>query len=83
MLQLVSDEALINGMLMFEMALARAQASVGIIPEEAANEINDVLDKLNINPEDLAAGTLQNGVPVISLLSIATAYLSAEAKKHL
>ncbi len=83
MLQLVSDEALINGMLMFEMALARAQASVGIIPREAANEINDVLYKLNINPEDLAAGTLQNGVPVISLLSIATSYLSDEVKKHL
>jgi 3-carboxy-cis,cis-muconate cycloisomerase len=83
MLQFVSDEALINGMLLFEMALATAQASVGIIPAEAANEINDVLDKLNINPEDLATGTLQNGVPVISLLSIAKDQLSAETKKHL
>jgi 3-carboxy-cis,cis-muconate cycloisomerase len=83
MLQLVSDEALINEMLLFEMALAKAQASVGIISEEVANEINDVLDKLNINPADLAAGTLQNGIPVISLLSIAKEALSAETKKYL
>jgi 3-carboxy-cis,cis-muconate cycloisomerase len=83
MLQLVSDEALINKMLEFETALAKAQASIGIIPSIAADEINDVLMQLKINPVDLAAGTLQNGIPVISLLSLAKEKLSADAKKLL
>jgi 3-carboxy-cis,cis-muconate cycloisomerase len=83
MLQLISDEALINKMLLFEKALAKAQAVVGIIPEKTADEIHEVLDKLTINPADLAVGTLQNGVPVISLLSIAKEKLPGEVKKYL
>ena len=83
MLQLVSDEALINKMLQFEIALAKAQASVGIIPAKVADEINRVLTPLKINPVDLSAGTLQNGIPVISLLSLVKEKLSDEAKKHL
>lgn len=83
MLQLVCDEALISKMLLFEKALAKAQAGVGIIPVKAADEINEVLDKLTINPADLAARTLQNGIPVISLLNLAKEKLSGEAKKYL
>ncbi len=83
MLQLVSDEALINKMLQFEMALANAQSTIGIIPAAAADEINNVLTQLKINPVDLAAGTLQNGIPVISLLSLVKEKLSTEAKKQL
>ena len=83
MLKLVSDEALINKMLEFEMALAKAQASIGIIPPHAADEINSVLSQLKINPVDLAEGTLQNGIPVISLLSLAKEKLTADTKKHL
>jgi 3-carboxy-cis,cis-muconate cycloisomerase len=83
MLRLVSDEALINKMLQFEISLAKAQASVGIIPVNAADEINNVLTRLKINPADLADGTLQNGIPVISLLSLAKEKLSGEAKKYL
>jgi 3-carboxy-cis,cis-muconate cycloisomerase len=82
-LQLVSDEALITKMLQFEMSLAKAQASVGIIPESIADEIYKILSQLKINPADLSAGTLQNGIPVISLLSLAKEKLSGEAKKQL
>jgi 3-carboxy-cis,cis-muconate cycloisomerase len=81
--QLVSDEALINEMLHFETALAQAQAHVGIIPAAAADEINNVLTQLKIIPADLAAGTLQNGIPVISLLAIAKEKLSGDVKKYL
>jgi 3-carboxy-cis,cis-muconate cycloisomerase len=83
MLQLVSDEALINKMLQFEIALAKAQAAIAIIPVAAADEINNVLIQLKINPAGLAAGTLQNGIPVISLLNLAKEDLSDKAKKHL
>jgi 3-carboxy-cis,cis-muconate cycloisomerase len=83
MLQLVCDEALINKMLLFEMALAKSQAAISIIPANAADEINVVLTQLKINPEDISAGTLQNGIPVIGLLSLAKEKLSDNAKKNL
>lgn len=70
LLQFVSDEALINKMLQFEMALAKAQATLSIIPQNIADEINTVLTQLKINPVDLAASTLQNGVPVITLFHL-------------
>ena len=83
MLQLVSDEALIKKILQFEMALAKSEATVGIIPADAADEINNVLTQLKINPADLAAGTLKNGIPVITLLSLVKEKLSDDAKMHL
>jgi 3-carboxy-cis,cis-muconate cycloisomerase len=83
LLQLVSDEALIAKILQFEISLAKAQASLNILPKNIADEINTVLSQLKINPADLASGTLQNGIPVITLLSIAKEKLSAEAKQYL
>ncbi|HEY5369501.1 MAG TPA: lyase family protein [Hanamia sp.] len=80
---IVSDDALINKILQFEMALAKAQSKLGIIPKKAADEINSKLATLKINPQDLAEGTLQNGVPVISILSIAKEKLSEDVKKYL
>jgi len=82
-LQLVSDEALINKMLQVEIALAKAQASTGFLPANVAEEIKDSLIQLKIKPVDLSAGTLQNGIPVITLLSLAKEKLSDDAKKHL
>jgi len=83
LLQLVSDEALISKMLQFEIALATTQASFNIIPNNAADEITRVLSQLKITPADLAEGTLQNGVPVITLLALAKDQLSEEAKIYL
>lgn len=80
---IVSDEALIEKMLRFESKLSEAQQKLGIIPSAAAEEIVSVISKIKIKPEDLAAGTLQNGVPVIPLLSIVKDSLSADAKPYL
>lgn len=80
---IVSDEALIEKMLRFESTLARAQEKLGMIPAAAADEIVNVISEIKIKPEDLAQGTLQNGVPVIPLLSIVKEALSPETKKHL
>jgi 3-carboxy-cis,cis-muconate cycloisomerase len=74
---------LIKKILQFEISLAKAQASLNILPQNIADEINTVLSQLKINPADLASGTLQNGIPVITLLSIAKEKLSAEAKQYL
>jgi 3-carboxy-cis,cis-muconate cycloisomerase len=83
MLKLVSDDALIKKMLHFETSLAVAQASAGLIPADAASEIKNVLTQLIINPADLSAGALQNGIPVITLLELAKEKLSVNTKKHL
>ena len=80
---LVSDETFIQKMLQFEAALAKAQAWLDIIPKHSAAEINDALNKIKITAADLAEGTLQNGVPVITLLSLVKKHLSEEVQQHL
>lgn len=79
----VSDDAFIQKMLQFEMALAIAQEKLDIIPKEAATEISRQLSQIKISPEDLAEGTLKNGIPVVSLLSVAKEKLSSSSKQYL
>jgi 3-carboxy-cis,cis-muconate cycloisomerase len=83
MVALVSDEALIKKMLLFEITLANAQARLKMIPKRAAREISSVLTKVKINPDDLTDSTLSDGIPVIELLSITKGNLSKESKEWL
>ena len=78
----VSDEASIKRMLQFEASLAAAQATLGLIPNNAAAEIDEVLAATSINPGELSAGTLQNGIPVVTLLELVKNKLSADTKKY-
>jgi 3-carboxy-cis,cis-muconate cycloisomerase len=70
-------------MLQFEMALSTAQSKLNMIPDEAATEINQILSKIKISPGELAEGTLKNGVPVITFLSLIKERLSSATKNHL
>ena len=79
----VSDEALIRKMLQYETSLAIAQATLGLIPDKAAVAIKQVLPQLTIKPSDLSAGSLQNGIPVITLLEQVKANLAPDIQKHL
>lgn len=81
--QVVSDEALIKKILLFEIALAKAQSGLGMISKKVAEEINLKVKKVIISPKDLDDGTLQNGIPVITILAIVKEKLSAEGKKYL
>ena len=81
--QLTSEENFIQKMLNFEMALAKVQGELGIIPKEAAHAIVENLQDLKIQPEALAEGTLQNGIPTITLLAIAKKSLPAFAQDYL
>ena len=83
MAAVISDEAFIRKMLKFEISLAAAQAAIGLIPGKSAAEIKEVLARIVINPDELAAGTLQNGIPVVTLLERVKEHLGAEARKHL
>jgi 3-carboxy-cis,cis-muconate cycloisomerase len=83
MAAIVSDEAWIKHMLHFETALANALAIVGLGTRKNAEEIKEEANKLQVKAAALAAGTLKNGVPVITLLEIIKPKLSAEAKQQL
>ena len=78
-----SDEHFIRKMLDFEIALAQVQAEFRIIPKEAAKSIEESLKTLQILPESLAEGTLQNGIPTITLINLAKKTLPETAKDYL
>src|SRR3546814_21019487 len=65
----LDDRAQLSFMLAVEGALARAEASVGVIPEAAAKVITEVADSLEIDPADLAEGTARDGIPVPALVA--------------
>ena len=79
----VDGTAVLNKMVLVEIALAKVQAKQGIIPKAASKEITKKLKHFAPLADDLAQGTLQNGIPTISLLSLAKNELSASTKDYL
>ena len=64
---LLTDEALVRALVEVEIALARAEARIGVIPESAAQKIAKVrADKVDI--EALAQGAARSGFPIIALV---------------
>jgi 3-carboxy-cis,cis-muconate cycloisomerase len=64
---LLSDAALVRALVEVEIALARAEARVGVIPPKAAEQIA----KVSAEKVDIAAltqGTLRSGFPIIALV---------------
>jgi len=47
MVTIVSDEAFINKMLQFEAALAKAQATLDMIPNQSAEKVVNALNKIS------------------------------------
>ncbi len=81
--RLLSDEQQIAMLLRVEIALAKAQATVGLIPAEAAQTIADRLANFRPDPQVLADSTRQNGVPIIGLLALAKKQLPESAVGYL
>ena len=63
-----SDENRTQRYMDFEAALARAQASIGMIPKEAAAEITRVCKVENIDWAQLEKETLNIGYPVLGVV---------------
>lgn len=63
-----SDRARFQAMLDVEAALARAQASLGLIPPEAARRITEAASVEAIDLGAVAAGTASGGYPVMPLV---------------
>ncbi|HEX4627316.1 MAG TPA: lyase family protein, partial [Gemmatimonadales bacterium] len=67
--RIFSDENLVDCMLAFEGALARAEAHAGVIPAAAGRAISDAASCLRVDPRALAASTSQTGMPVAGLVA--------------
>lgn len=74
---LFSDSSLLQAMLDFEVALARAEARAGIVPKAAAEAIRRVAQAKNFNTARLARETLRAGTAGIPLAKALTAKVRA------
>jgi 3-carboxy-cis,cis-muconate cycloisomerase len=69
---LFSDQSVLQAMLDFESALARAEARVGVIPRSAADAIRKAVKTETFDIANLAAATLRAGTPGIPLAKALT-----------
>jgi 3-carboxy-cis,cis-muconate cycloisomerase len=75
---LLSDAALVRGLVEVEIALARAEARVGVIPAKAAGQIaKATADK--VDSEALTKGTERSGFPIIALVNELRKQVGADA----
>jgi len=77
-----SDEFRTQQYLDFEAALARAQASLGLIPREAATEISRVCKVENIDFKAYEKETLEVGYPVLGLVHQIAKLCHGDAGKY-
>ncbi|GAA2693593.1 MULTISPECIES: 3-carboxy-cis,cis-muconate cycloisomerase [Actinosynnema] len=75
--RLLDDRAWVRAALAAEVALARAQASVGAIPQEAAEAIAAAADPDALDLPALVEGVHATGTPVLALVAQLTALVRA------
>src|SRR5215467_3349674 len=75
-----SDNSVLQAMLDFEVALARAEADLKIIPRSAATAISKVARAENFETEELARDTLRGGTPGIPLVKALRKNVRQESK---
>jgi|TARA_R110001583_G_scaffold170845_1_gene324292 3-carboxy-cis,cis-muconate cycloisomerase len=79
---LFTDDAQIASMVLFEAALASAEARAGVIPEASANRIADVCREFRPDPATLAVGTASAGVPVPALVKALKAEIGGDHARY-
>lgn len=81
----VSDRALVDAMVEFEVALLRALARLELAPAEAADELAAVVEQgaVEFDLAELGRGTGQQGTPVPALLRALRRQLSDGTSAHL
>ncbi|MCR9176052.1 MAG: 3-carboxy-cis,cis-muconate cycloisomerase [Alphaproteobacteria bacterium] len=66
---LLGTPALLAAMVEMERGLARAQARIGVIPEQVGSEIDRALTTFVADEDEVARGVESSGVPVIALVA--------------
>ncbi len=81
----MSDRALVDAMVEFEVALLRALATLELAPVEAADELAAVVERgaVEFDLAELGRGTGEQGTPVPALLRALRRQLSDGASAHL
>jgi 3-carboxy-cis,cis-muconate cycloisomerase len=79
---LFDDRAQISAMLLFESALAAAEARAGLIPKQSAARIAETCRDFTPDPAGLAAGTASAGVPVPALVKALKAEMGDEDARY-
>jgi 3-carboxy-cis,cis-muconate cycloisomerase len=77
-----SDETLVQRYLDVEAALARVQGRLGIIPEEAAREIEAKCDVTRVDFERLRARSEVVGYPILPLVEQLTGWCTGDAGQY-
>ena len=80
-----ADESVLRAMLDFEAALARAEASLGIIPRDAAEAITKCVASAHFETAKLADAAFRSGTPAIPLVKALTdevRKIDAEAARY-
>jgi 3-carboxy-cis,cis-muconate cycloisomerase len=78
---LFSDDAFVRGLVEVEIALARAEARVGVIPAGVAEQIAGAsADKIDVAA--LTKGTARSGFPIIALVNELRKQVGAEAAPY-
>jgi 3-carboxy-cis,cis-muconate cycloisomerase len=72
MAQIFDDQSVLQAMLDFEVALARAEARLAIIPQSAADIVARAAKISHFDPSSLAQATLRAGTPGIPLVKALT-----------
>ena len=80
--ELLDDRAFVNALLQVEIALARAEARAGILPEKVAERIAQI-KAARIDMAALAAGTARSGFPIIALVQELRKQAGADAAPFL
>ena len=80
---LFRDDVLISTMLDVEAALARVQGRLGVIPGEAAAQIDKVAKTLKVDTVLLSEGVIRDGVPITALLTRLSEALSPDHRDHI
>ena len=81
MTELFGDRARLQGMLEFEAALARAEARVGVIPNQAAAPIGNRCRAELFDVESLAEATARAGNPAIPVVKALIGLVAADDSK--
>jgi 3-carboxy-cis,cis-muconate cycloisomerase len=79
---LLADEALVEAMLSVEVALARTQARLGVIPAEAVDPIASAAASVRIDVADLAVRARGSANPVVELVRELTAAVPGDAAEY-
>ena len=80
--EIFSDRSVLRAMLNFEAALARSEASCGVIPASAAETITEVATAADFEIPELVRQSLRAGTPAIPVVNALTSSIHGDARNY-